>query len=279
MAMMEPVPHRQYLYSLEAKAERTKVKVGPYEIGGHELIIMAGPCAVEDEQQILETAEGIARYGGHILRGGAFKPRTSPYSFQGMGREGLKLLRLAKEKTSLPIITEVMDIQSIEKVMDVADILQVGARNMQNFPLLKRLGRINKPILLKRGISSKVEEWLMSAEYILSEGNNQVILCERGIRTFETATRNTLDLSVVPLIKSISHLPIIVDPSHGTGIRSLVSSMAKAAVIAGADGLLLEVHPCPEKAVSDGNQSLNISEFAKLMEELKKMTVFTDKSL
>jgi len=279
MAIKELIPRSHWLTSLKVKTERTRVKVGPYEIGGNELVIMAGPCAVENREQILETAVEIAKYGGHILRGGAFKPRTSPYSFQGLGGEGLELLSLAKARTSMPVITEVIDTESIAKVAEVADILQVGARNMQNFPMLKKLGRIKKPILLKRGISARVEEWLLSAEYILSEGNSQVVLCERGIRTFETATRNTLDLSVVPLVKSMTHLPVIVDPSHGTGIRSIVGTMAKAAVVAGADGLLLEVHPCPEKAFSDGDQSMDISEFAKLMEDLERLVKFIDKSL
>jgi len=245
-----------------------KIKVGDVTIGGDQLAIMAGPCSVENREQILETARVVKAAGGHILRGGAFKPRTLPYSFQGLGEEGLKILAEARNETGLPIITEVMAPEDVELVESYADILQIGARNMQNFTLLKRVGRADKPVMLKRGMSSTIEEWLGCAEYILNEGNPEVILCERGIRTYETITRNTLDLSAVPVIKQLSDLPVVVDPSHGTGIRSLVIPMAKAGVAAGADGLIIEVHPHPEKALSDGDQSLHPPEFEALMREI-----------
>jgi 3-deoxy-7-phosphoheptulonate synthase len=223
---------------------------------------------VESREQILETARAVKAAGGHILRGGAFKPRTLPYSFQGLGEEGLKILDEARSETGLPIITEVMSPEDVELVESYTDILQIGARNMQNFALLKRVGRAEKPVMLKRGMSATIEEWLGCAEYILNEGNGDVILCERGIRTYETITRNTLDISAVPVIKQLSDLPVVVDPSHGTGIRSLVAPMAKAGVAAGADGLIIEVHPHPEKALSDGDQSLHLPEFAELMREI-----------
>jgi 3-deoxy-7-phosphoheptulonate synthase len=226
---------------------------------------MAGPCAVESEEQIEKSAEFAAGCGAQILRGGAFKPRSSPYSYQGLGVEGLKLLRKAADRHGMAVVTEVMTIEQIDTVSRYADLLQVGARNMQNYPLLTALGHTDKPVFLKRGMSATIQEWLMSAEYILTEGNPDVILCERGIRTFETATRNTLDLSAVPVIKHLSHLPVIVDPSHGVGNRRFVSSMARAAVAAGADGIMIEIHPCPEKAMSDGPQSLNFEEFSLLM--------------
>jgi 3-deoxy-7-phosphoheptulonate synthase len=245
-----------------------KISVGHTTIGGDELAIMAGPCSVESREQILETARAVRAAGGHILRGGAFKPRTLPYSFQGLGEEGLKILDEARSATGLPIITEVMSPEDVELVESYADILQIGSRNMQNFPLLRRVGRAEKPVMLKRGMSATVEEWLGCAEYILNEGNGDVILCERGIRTYETITRNTLDVSAVPVIKQLSDLPVVVDPSHGTGIRSLVTPMAKAAIAAGADGLMIEFHPHPEKALSDGDQSLHPSEFVELMLEI-----------
>jgi len=238
-------------------------------IGGDRLVIMAGPCAVEGEEQMLETAQAIKSVGAQILRGGAFKPRTSPYSFQGMKSEGLKILSKIREKTGLLIVTEVMDPYSVEEVACYSDILQVGARNMQNFYLLQEVGKIKKPVLLKRGMSATVEEWLMAAEYIMSEGNYEVILCERGIRTFENYTRNTLDLSAAALAKQFSHLPVIVDPSHGTGRRDIIPAMSKAAVATGVDGLLVEVHPRPEEAFSDGPQSLTPEQFQHLMSELK----------
>jgi len=245
-----------------------RIRVGNVTIGGEQLTVMAGPCSVESREQILETARAVKAAGGHILRGGAFKPRTLPYSFQGLGEEGLKILDEARSETGLPIITEVMSPEDVGLVEGYTDILQIGARNMQNFSLLKRVGRAEKPVMLKRGMSATIEEWLGCAEYILNEGNMNVILCERGIRTYETITRNTLDVSAVPVIKQLSDLPVVVDPSHGTGIRSLVAPMAKAGVAAGADGLIIEVHPHPEKALSDGDQSLHPPEFADLMREM-----------
>lgn len=250
----------------------TRVTVGDVTIGGGKPVMIAGPCSVESREQLLETARAVREAGGDLLRGGAFKPRSSPYSFQGLGEEGLKLLAEAREETGLPIVSEVMDVESLPVVADYVDILQIGARNMQNFPLLKDVGRLNKPVLLKRGLSATIEEWLMSAEYILNEGNPHVILCERGIRTFETHTRNTLDLSAVPVVKHLSHLPIIVDPSHGTGKRRYVAPLSKAGLVAGADGLMVEVHPNPEKALSDGPQSLTIPEFTGLMKDLRRLT-------
>ena len=249
------------------------------EIGGNELIVMAGPCAVESEEQIVQTAHAVKRAGARILRGGAFKPRTSPYSFQGLEEEGLKLLAMARAETGLPIITEVVNPRDVELVARYADILQVGARNMQNFALLKMLGQLDKPIMLKRGMSATIQEFLMSAEYILAEGNRRVILCERGIRTFETATRNTLDISAVPVLKEQTHLPVVIDPSHATGHVSLVPSMCYAAVAAGCDGLIVEVHPDPEKAASDGPQSLRPAAFADMMIKLKLFADAADRSL
>ena len=263
-----PILHPYKLASREGRPEGSRIDVGGVRIGGGTLAVMAGPCAVESREQLLEAATGIARAGGHALRGGAFKPRTSPYSFQGLQEEGLTLLAEARAQTGLPIITEVLNLPELDMVAGVADILQIGARNMQNFGLLRAVGQLRQPVLLKRGLSATVEEWLMSAEYILAEGNEQVILCERGIRTFETATRNTLDLAAVALAKTLTHLPVMVDPSHGTGKRSLVGPMARAAVMAGADGLLIEVHPNPVEALSDGEQSLDVGEFAALMESL-----------
>jgi len=254
------------LASHEFHPEDTVVRVGENVlVGGMEVAVMAGPCAVENEEQIESSADSVAASGAQILRGGAFKPRSSPYSYQGLGIEGLKLLRQAADKRGLAVVTEVMTIEQIETVSDYADLLQVGARSMQNYPLLTALGHAGKPVLLKRGMSATIQEWLMSAEYILTEGNADVILCERGIRTFETATRNTLDLSAVPVIKHLSHLPIIVDPSHGVGSRRFVSAMARAAVAAGADGIMVEIHPNPDKALSDGPQSLTFEEFGLLM--------------
>jgi len=255
--------------SKEYKEGRTRVRVNGLEIGGDQFIVMAGPCSVESEQQIMESAEAVAAAGGHILRGGAFKPRTSPYEFQGLEQEGLKLLRKAKERTGLAIITEVMSDRDVPLVAEYADILQIGARNMQNFSLLKQLGKAGRPIVLKRGLSSTIRELLMSAEYIVAHGNKDVILCERGIRTFETATRNTCDIVSIPLLQEMTHLPIILDPSHATGKRSLVPALSRAGVAIGADGLLMEVHPCPEKAYSDGAQSLHIPEFNQMMQSLK----------
>lgn len=253
----------------------TIIKVGEIEIGeGKKPIMIAGPCAVESEDQIVKTAIAVKRMGADLLRGGAFKPRTGPHTFQGLKKEGLILLALAKKETGLPVVTEVMSPENVELVEEYADVLQVGARNMQNFDLLRELGGIRKPVLLKRGMSATIEEFLAAAEYIYAEGNQNVILCERGIRTFETATRNTLDLSVIPLINDLSHLPIIVDPSHATGKRSLVPPMARAALVAGAHGIMVEVHPEPDKAISDGPQSLSIEGFGNLMEEIKKLITF-----
>jgi 3-deoxy-7-phosphoheptulonate synthase len=263
------------LVSRDFHPRGTLVKVGKVVIGeGERPVVIAGPCAVESEEQIMQTARAVKKAGADLLRGGAFKPRTGPHTFQGMKEEGLKLLALAREETGLPIVTEVMSPDSVGLVAEYADLLQIGARNMQNFDLLREVGRIRKPVLLKRGMSATIEEFLAAAEYILAEGNPQVILCERGIRTFETATRNTLDLSVVPLVKELSHLPIMVDPSHATGKRSLVSPMSKAALVAGAHGILVEVHPNPEKALSDGPQSLTFQGFEKLMEEIRKLNAF-----
>jgi 3-deoxy-7-phosphoheptulonate synthase len=249
--------------------QRTKIQIGDVEIGGDALILMAGPCSVESREQILESAEIVKEAGAQILRGGAFKPRTSPYSFQGLGEEGLQYLAEARDKTGLLVITELMDSHDLRLVEQYTDIIQIGARNMQNYALLSRLGETKKPVMLKRGMMSEVNELLLSAEYILSEGNYNVILCERGIRTFETATRNTFDLNAIPVIKKMSHLPIIADPSHGTGHWEYVNPMAKAAVAAGADGLMIEVHPDPENALSDGAQSLRPDKFRQLVQELK----------
>lgn len=259
------------LVGREFKAENSVIKVNDIEIGGKKVIVIAGPCAVESREQILETAQLVKEEGASILRGGAFKPRTSPYSFQGLGEEGLKLLAGAKEKTGLTIITEVIDNESVDMAMEYVDILQIGARNMQNFSLLKKVGNTNLPVLLKRGMSATIIELLMAAEYIASEGNWDIILCERGIRTFADQTRNTLDLSAVPVIHELSHLPIIVDPSHGTGRWDRVTPGAAAAIAIGADGIMVEVHPRPEEALSDGVQSLKPERFKVLMDEVKKI--------
>jgi len=255
--------------SREFKKERTTIPVNGVEVGGSEFAIMAGPCSVESEKQIMETAEAVAATGAKILRGGAFKPRTSPYDFQGLELEGLKLLAKARQATGLAIVTEVMSEQDVEVVAEHANIMQVGARNMQNFMLLKALGECPRPVLLKRGMSSTIMELLMSAEYITAHGNPNIMLCERGIRTFETATRNTCDIAAVPLLNELTHLPVIVDPSHATGKRSLVPALARAAVAVGADGLLIEVHPFPEKAFSDGAQSLTLDQFRALTNDLR----------
>jgi 3-deoxy-7-phosphoheptulonate synthase len=263
-----PVLKPYKLASREFRPEGSVVNVDGVLVGGRRVVVMAGPCAVEGREGLLETARSVKAAGGHILRGGAYKPRTSPYTFQGLGEEGLKYLAEAKRETGLPIVTELMDTREASVVYEYADLVQIGARNMQNFKLLKEVGSRKKPVLLKRGMSSTVKELLLAAEYIMSEGNYDVILCERGIRTFEDATRNTLDLSVVPLIKQLSHLPVIVDPSHATGKWDLVPPMALAAVAAGADGIMVEVHPRPEEALSDGPQALLPMTFAKLMDDL-----------
>jgi 3-deoxy-7-phosphoheptulonate synthase len=269
-----PILSPYKLASRETKPDSTILELGMgVTIGGKKLLVIAGPCAVESEEQILEVAGSIKQCGAQMLRGGAFKPRTSPYAFQGLKNDGLVLLAKAKEKYHIPVVTEVMDIASIEIICEYADCLQVGARNIQNFQLLKEVGKTKKPVLLKRGMSITIEEFLMSAEYVLSGGNSQVILCERGIRTFETATRNTLDISAVPVLKEKTHLPVIVDPSHGTGKARYVEPMAYAAIAAGADGLMIEVHPKPEQALSDGPQSLRPAEFKKMMDGLKNIAV------
>jgi 3-deoxy-7-phosphoheptulonate synthase len=262
-----------------SRPDGTRVKVGGVWVGGPEVVVIAGPCAVENTEQLAETSHAVKESGARILRGGAFKPRTSPYKFQGLGEEGLNMLKQISRVTGLPVVTEVMDTRQVELVAGYADMLQIGSRNMQNYPLLKEVGMLRKPVLLKRGMMATIEEFLLAAEYILNQGNDQVILCERGIRTFETATRNTLDLSAVPLLKHYSHLPVIVDPSHGTGLRWMVPAMAKAAVACGADGLIIEVHYDPEKALCDGQQSLSPDEFSLLMKDLDKITTATGRSL
>jgi 3-deoxy-7-phosphoheptulonate synthase len=267
------------LTSREFRTSDTVVKVGGVDIGPGRFVVMAGPCAVESEEQVMETAYKVKEAGATIFRAGAFKPRTSPYSFQGLGEKGLMILAKAREVTGLPIVTEALGIEELPLVAEYADMIQIGARNMQNFRLLEAVGRLRKPILLKRGMMSTVDELLMSAEYILAQGNYQVVLCERGIRTFESATRNTLDLSCVPLVKKQSHLPIVVDPSHGTGRTDLVPAMSCAALAAGADGLLIEVHPNPVEALSDGPQSQDPVQFAALMDELKKLAVIMGRTV
>jgi 3-deoxy-7-phosphoheptulonate synthase len=257
--------------SRKTKPDGTIVNINRVEVGGSEVVVIAGPCAVENQEQLFETARAVKTSGAKILRGGAFKPRSSPYNFQGLGEEGLKMLREIRKETGLPVVTEVMDTRMVELVAAYTDMIQIGSRNMQNYPLLKEVGKQQKPVLLKRGMMATIEEFLLAAEYILNQGNEQVVLCERGIRTFETCTRNTLDLSAVPLLKRLSHLPVIVDPSHGTGLRWMVPAMAKAAVAVGADGLIMEVHYRPEEAICDGYQSLNLDEFAQLMIDLKKI--------
>jgi len=267
------IAHPFKLVSRQLRQTRTVVDVRGTKIGGGDLVVIAGPCSVESEEQLLETARAVKASGANMLRGGAYKPRTSPYDFQGLGVEALRLLQQARNETGLPIVTEVMSETDVDIVAQYADMLQVGARNMQNFSLLRKLAPVRKPILLKRGPSATVKEWLLAAEYLLAGGNPNVVLCERGIKTFETATRNTLDLAAVALVKELSHLPVLADPSHGTGLRSLIAPMSKAAAACGADGLIIEVHPCPERALSDGAQSLDLAGFQGLMEELGKAAV------
>ena len=257
------------LASRTFKPERSTVSFDEFRVGGDEVIVMAGPCSVETEEQIAAAAAAVKKAGAKILRGGAFKPRSSPYSFQGLGEEGLRMMRTAADAEGLKVVSEVMDVSQIELVAGYADILQVGARNMQNYTLLRELGKSRTPVLLKRGIAATIEEWLLSAEYLLSGGNTDVILCERGIRTFESYTRNTLDISAIPVIQKLSHLPIIADPSHGTGLRDKVAPMARAAIAAGADGLIIEVHPDPDNALSDGAQTIFPPQFDRLMAELR----------
>jgi 3-deoxy-7-phosphoheptulonate synthase len=267
------IAHPFKLVSRQLRQSRTVVDVRGVKVGSDELVVIAGPCSVESEEQLMETAHAVKAAGANMLRGGAYKPRTSPYDFQGLGVEALRFLKQANRETGLPIVTEVMSETDVEIVAEYADVLQVGARNMQNFSLLRKLAPVSKPILLKRGPSATVKEWLLAAEYRLAGGNGNVILCERGIKTFETATRNTLDLAAVALVKELSHLPVLADPSHGTGMRSLITPMSKAAAAAGADGLLIEVHPCPERALSDGPQSLDLNGFASLMTDLGRAPV------
>jgi len=269
-----PILKPYKLASRESKEGNTVIRVKDVQIGGGTFVVMAGPCAVESDEQMMESAYVVKKGGADILRGGAFKPRTSPYSFQGMEEEGLKLLKRAREKSGLPIITEVVNPADVDLVEEYADVFQIGARNIQNFALLKEVGRAKKPVLIKRGMMTTIEELLMSAEYILSSGNSEVILCERGIRTFETATRNTLDISAVPVLKELTHLPVIVDPSHASGTWKYVRPLAKCALAVGADGIMIEVHPEPEKAFSDGKQSLKPEKFYELMEELRLMERF-----
>lgn len=264
------IAHPFKLVSRQLRQKGTVVDVRGTKIGNGDLVVIAGPCSVESEEQLMETAHAVKAAGANMLRGGAYKPRTSPYDFQGLGVEALRFLHHARKETGLPVVTEVMSEADVEIVAEYADMLQVGARNMQNFSLLRKLAPVSKPILLKRGPSATVKEWLLAAEYLLSGGNPNVVLCERGIKTFETATRNTLDLAAVALVKELSHLPVLADPSHGTGLRSLIVPMSKAAAAAGADGLIIEVHPCPERALSDGPQSLDLPGFQGLMEELGK---------
>ncbi len=274
-----PILKPYKLASREVRDEPTEVRVGDVTIGGTQIVVMAGPCAIESRLQLLDAAEKVKAAGARVLRGGAFKPRTSPYAFQGLEDEGLKLLAEAKRETGLPIVTEVMEPDKVELVAEYADILQVGARNVQNFSLLRRVGEAGKPVLLKRGMATTIQEWLLSAEYVLASGNRNVILCERGIRTFETATRFTLDLNAVPVVKRLSHLPILVDPSHGTGHWEFVEAMAMAGVAAGADGLIIEVHPKPEEALSDGPQSLKPDKFAALMKRVRRIAQAMDRDL
>jgi 3-deoxy-7-phosphoheptulonate synthase len=266
-----PVSKPYKMVGLEWQPSRTEVRVGSAMFGGTEFVVAAGPCAIEGAEQMLATAHGVRGAGALVLRGGAYKPRTSPYAFRGLGVAGLELLAAARAETGLPVVTEVLTPADVEVVAQWADMLQVGTRNAQNFALLEAVGQAGKPVLLKRGMSNTIEEWLLSAEYVLSQGNRDVVLCERGIRSFETATRNTLDLSAVPMVRSLSHLPIVVDPSHATGHRHLVAPMALAALACGADGLLIEVHPRPDEALSDGPQSLTLEQFATLMSELRRI--------
>ena len=274
-----PVQQPFKLASREVRQEPSEVRVNGVVIGGKDIVVMAGPCSVESEAQVLEVADRVKEAGARILRGGAFKPRTSPYAFQGLKEQGLKYLAEARKRTGLPVVTEVLETESVEMVAEYSDILQIGARNIQNFTLLRRVGEMGKPVLLKRGMATSIQEFLLSAEYILAAGNPNVILCERGIRTFETSTRFTLDLNAVPVLKKLSHLPVVVDPSHGTGHWDLVAPMAKGSVACGADGLIIEVHPKPEEALSDGPQSLKPERFAALMVRLRKVAQAVDRDI
>lgn len=267
------------LASKQSPDHRTVVEVGPHRVGGERIVVIAGPCSVESRDQLMETARIAKEAGCHMLRGGAFKPRTLPYSFQGLGEEGLEILAEARDETGLPVVTEVLAPGDVELVESYADVLQIGARNMQNYPLLRRVGYSEKPVLLKRGMAATMEEWLGCAEYILNEGNRSVILCERGVRGFNKVTRNTLDISAVPVIHQSSHLPVVIDPSHGTGVRSLVAPMALAGVAAGVDGVMVEVHPRPEEALSDGAQSLRPLELTELMKQIRKVANAVGRSI
>ncbi|WDL97209.1 3-deoxy-7-phosphoheptulonate synthase [Alicyclobacillus sp. ALC3] len=271
-----PVSNPFKLASRAFHPQDTLVTVGNHVVGSGEPTIIAGPCSVESLEQIIEVAEGVKRSGAHMLRGGAFKPRSSPYSFQGLGETGLQYLAAARERTGLPIVSEIMEIDTLSMMCEYVDVLQIGARNMQNYPLLRAVGKTQKPILLKRGLAATMEEWLMSAEYVLSEGNPNVILCERGIRTFETYTRNTLDLNAVPVVQNLSHLPVIVDPSHGVGKWQFVTAMARAGIAAGANGLIVEVHPNPKEAFSDGDQSLTLESFETMVKEVNRIAQALD---
>jgi 3-deoxy-7-phosphoheptulonate synthase len=273
------VTHPYKLVSREIKSDNTQIRIGDVVVGGEGVVVMAGPCAVESEEQTLRIAEKMRALGAHFFRGGAFKPRTSPYSFQGLGLKGLEILAKARERTGLPIVTEAIDAESLQQVEEYADVIQIGARNMQNFSLLRLAGRASKPVLLKRGMSATLDDFLLAAEYVMSEGNYRVILCERGIRTFTDHTRNTLDLSIVPAVKRISHLPILVDPSHGTGKRHKVAPMSRAAIAVGADGLIIEVHDQPENALSDGPQALLPTMFADLMDEIRMLAPVVKRSV
>lgn len=279
VARIMPVRKPYKLASRDFFPRDTIIEIGNLSIGGNNLTVIAGPCSVENKEQILTTAAVVKSAGAHILRGGAYKPRSSPYAFQGLGEAGLELLALAREKTGLPIITEVLDPETVPLVSAYADILQIGARNMQNFSLLHAVGEAQRPVLLKRSMMATLDEFLMAAEYILSHGNQRVILCERGIRTYETSTRNTFDINAIPVLKERTHLPVLADPSHATGKRSLVASIAKAAVAAGADGLTIEVHPNPDQALSDGAQSLLPAQFDELMEQIKKLAIVMNKTI
>jgi 3-deoxy-7-phosphoheptulonate synthase len=274
-----PVSQPYKLVSRELKPESTVVDVRGVKIGGDSFCVMAGPCSVENMDQLMSTAEHVKKHGAHMLRGGAFKPRTSPYDFQGLKEGGLKMLAEARDATGLPVVTEVKDVETLPLVAEYADVLQIGARNMQNFSLLERVGELGKPVMLKRGISSTVKEWLMAAEYIVSRGNRNVILCERGIRTFETMTRNTLDLGVLPLLRHITHLPIVVDPSHGTGVARAVTPLARAATATGVDGIMVEVHPNPAQALSDGPQALTFPMFEDMMRDVVRIVQVMGQSL
>src|SRR5437868_1056421 len=277
--LVQPILQPFKLASREVRNEPTRVRVGDVTIGGDRLVIMAGPCSVESREQLLDVAGRVKDAGATILRGGAFKPRTSPYAFQGLEEEGLKLLDEARRETGLPVVTEVMEPDKVDVVAEHADILQIGARNVQNFSLLRRVGAVGKPVLLKRGMSTSIQEWLLSAEYVLSSGNPNVILCERGIRTFETSTRFTLDLNAVPVVKKLSHLPILVDPSHGTGHWEYVEAMAMAGIAAGADGLIIEVHPRPAEAMSDGPQSLKPDRFTQVIAKIRRVAEAVDRTV